>query len=463
MIILHGRMPVVARACVSALLGSAFAMGFSTPGFSGDSWIFEKARWNAGLTVTPELRIFTSDPAFTQPQNRQDGSTLQPSIAFEPHFQYSAPGGDDFFVFKGFARYDPEDSERSVGDLREAYWLHEGGNWDLVTGVNQVFWGVVESNNIVDIINQKDLAQDILGDEKLGQPMINANLMNDWGEFSLFALPLFRPRTHADEDGRLRGFFPIDDHRNSFDGSNDEWRVDFAGRYENSFGPVDVGLSHFYGLSREPISRVVFNTGVPGLGATVNGMLATPAGQAALVAACTPICTAPLTSGQFVIAQHYDRINQSGIDLSAVLGQWQFKFEGVIINGHADNTVLAGVAGVEYTFFDAIGTDGELGLLAELSLDDRDQGRAPQIDNEHDIFVGTRFDLNDADNLQIRSGVSVDLKTAETAITFEGSRRIFENVTGEVEGQFFLNSEPGGLIDSIRRDDNLTVRFSYYF
>jgi hypothetical protein len=429
---------------------------------SNERWLFDRDRWNVGLTVTPELRVYTHNPQFSNPQNDQDDSTLQPSIAFEPHFGWSSPDGDDAFVFRAFGRYDPEDSERSHGDVREAYILHEGDSWDFVFGVNQVFWGVAESRNIVDVINQRDLVEDSQGDEKLGQPMVNLNVFGKWGEVSLFALPYFRTRTHPDENGRLRGPLPIDDKRTSIAGRHDEWRVDFAARYENNIGPVDVGLSHFYGVSRDPVSRVAFNTTVPGLEATVDGLLATRAGQMTLIGLCTPVC-APFLDGQFVIAQRYDKINQSSIDLLGAFGNWLFKFEGTAIIGHADDLVVAAVAGAEYTFSDLFGSGSELGLLGELAFDDRDQGRAPQIIHDNDVFAGARFDLNDVDNLQIRSGALVDVKNLETAITFEASRRLYKNLTGAIEGRFFVETDNQDILDTIADDDYLTFKLSYYF
>ena len=73
-----------------------------------------------------------------------------------------------------------------------------------MVGINSVFWRVVESNHLVDILNQTDLIEDIDGEEKLGQPMISLSTQQDWGGLSLFVLPWFRERTFPSEEGRLR-------------------------------------------------------------------------------------------------------------------------------------------------------------------------------------------------------------------------------------------------------------------
>ena len=60
-----------------------------------------------------------------------------------------------------FYRYDAGDPERTHADLREAYILLYGDvgddEWELRLGVDRVFWGVVESRSLVDIVNQTDL------------------------------------------------------------------------------------------------------------------------------------------------------------------------------------------------------------------------------------------------------------------------------------------------------------------
>ena len=82
----------------------------------------------------------------------------------------------------GFARADSQDDERSHADLREAYWGYESDDWDVIIGVNKVFWGVTESRHLVDVINQTDLVEDIDQEDKLGQPMINIATQRNWGQ-----------------------------------------------------------------------------------------------------------------------------------------------------------------------------------------------------------------------------------------------------------------------------------------
>ncbi len=108
--------------------------------------------WDFSASLAGELRAFPNDAAFPE----QTNSTLSPSVSFEPEVVYEWNGGDDRLTFVPFLRWDADDDNRTHGDLREANWLHQADDWDLVVGVDKVFWGVTESRHLVDIINQHD-------------------------------------------------------------------------------------------------------------------------------------------------------------------------------------------------------------------------------------------------------------------------------------------------------------------
>ena len=58
-------------------------------------------------------------------------------------------------------------------------------------GIDKVFWGVIESRHLVDYINQTDGVEDVDGEDKLGQPMINLGLQRDWGDLIFFCCLIF--------------------------------------------------------------------------------------------------------------------------------------------------------------------------------------------------------------------------------------------------------------------------------
>ncbi|PCI00376.1 MAG: hypothetical protein COB76_03740, partial [Alphaproteobacteria bacterium] len=220
------------------LITFAFAM-FIFSGFS------KAGDFDVSGFVGMETRIFSQSP-------KHDGQKNGPelSMIFNPEFRYSA--GDHRFSFIPFYRHDSRDDERSHFDVREAYWLYLADDWEILTGVNKVFWGVTESRHLVNIINQNDGVEDLDGEDYLGQPMVNIATQTDFGRLSFYALPGFRERTFAGASGRLRAASPVDTNNAIYESSAGDKHVDVAVRWSHYFGDWDVGLSHFYGTGREP-------------------------------------------------------------------------------------------------------------------------------------------------------------------------------------------------------------------
>ena len=234
----------------------------------------------------------------------------QNSFILEPEWIYER--GDHQFSFIPFARIDSRDRDRTHADIREAYWLYIQDDWELLIGVNREFWGVTESRHLVNVLNQIDQVENIDEEDYLGQAMINLSIQKDYGRFSLYALPLFRERTFAGEDGRLRAPLVVDEDEAEYESSAEEWHTDFAARYSHYIGDWDIGLSYFYGTGREP--TLIVNT---------EGTRLVP---------------------------HYDIINQAGVDIQYTREEWLWKFEGIVREGQGD-TFAATVFGFEYTFF----------------------------------------------------------------------------------------------------------------
>jgi hypothetical protein len=200
--------------------------------------------WSFSGEVGVELRIFPNSPSASS----QEDSTLSPSLFAEPEIVGEWNDGDDRITFKPFLRLDADDESRSHIDLREANWLHIGENHDLVIGLDKVYWGVAESRHLVDIINQDDRVEDLDGEDKLGQPMAQLALNQDWGTTSLFVLPYFRERRFPDQQARLSGALAISKDA-TYDAGAKEHHVDLAVRWAHSIGDFDLGLSHFHGTS----------------------------------------------------------------------------------------------------------------------------------------------------------------------------------------------------------------------
>ena len=158
------------------------------------------------------------------------------SVRIQPEYDHSFDGGDDSIEVILFGRWDQQDSERTHGDVREASWTHVGDGWETKVGISKVFWGVTESQHLVDIINQTDLVENPDGEDKLGQPMASLSVERDWGTLDFFILPYHRERTFAGEDGRFRSPVVIDTNNSIYTSGAGENRIDGAIRYSNYIG-----------------------------------------------------------------------------------------------------------------------------------------------------------------------------------------------------------------------------------
>ena len=151
--------------------------------------------------ISPEVRLYPVDPAFPDQRRHASGLAVETTLYVEDDEGTSV-------TVTPFFRYDAGDPGRTHADLREAFLLAYGdlgeGEWELRLGVDRVFWGVVESRSLVDIINQSDVLEDHTEKTKLGQPMAHFTWSGDWGELEAFALTGHRPRRFPGRHGRLR-------------------------------------------------------------------------------------------------------------------------------------------------------------------------------------------------------------------------------------------------------------------
>ena len=365
--------------------------------------------------VAGEYRYFTQSAL---DKHQFNGASISFSAA--PEFYHSWNDGDDAFIFSSFFRWDEHDPQRTHIDLRELMWIHAERDWEVRLGVGKVFWGVTESQHLVDIINQSDLIENIDGEDKLGQTMLNLSLIKDWGTVDLFVLPGFRERTFSGKEGRFRPTPAIDDHT-AYQSDSKDKHVDYALRWSQTFDDWDVGLSHFYGTSREP--RII------------------------------PTATA----GGIALIPFYDIINQTGLDVQATLDEWLWKVELIHRSGQGE-TFNAFTGGFEYTFVGVMESAADVGLIAEYLYDDR--GSDVAFDN--DVFVGARLAMNDAASSELLFGVIADVNQNTQFYSLEGSRRIGASWVLSVEARF-ISAASNVALAPFRHDDVIQLELARHF
>jgi hypothetical protein len=381
--------------------------------------VADDASWDVAANLDLQSRLFTQDAGWAG----QEPDAMQLSLAATAEFRWRNAARSQRAAIVTYARWDQVDTERSLLDLREAYWALRGDTFELLLGANTVFWGVTESVHLVDIINQADAVADIDGEDKLGQPMLNLAVQRDWGLLSLYVLPYFRERSFAGVEGRLRTPLPVAAGAPVYESAAEQRHVDFALRYSHNIGDVDIGLSVFDGTSREP------------------RLLPDATGDA--------------------LQPYYDQIEQAGVDLQYTRDAWLWKLEAIARNGYAE-TFAAAVAGFEYSFYQVAASNADLGVLLEYQYDARG-AQEPATIADNDVFVACRLALNDMQDTAVLAGLGYDLDTGETFFNVEAERRIGQSYVLELRARVFAGASPQDITYALASDDYLQLQLSRFF
>ena len=344
------------------------------------------------------------------------------SFVLAPEFFHEWDEGHQSIIIAPFFRVDSEDDERTHADLREARWLIAEDEWELSLGVAKIYWGVTESQHLVDVINQTDLVENTDTEDKLGQPMINLNIFQDWGSVELFVLPYFRERTFAGEKGRLRSSLVVDTDLVQYESTKKQRHIDFAVRWSHSIENWDVALSHFYGTNREPLLRP---------NSTFTSLL-----------------------------PYYEIMQQTGVELQNTSDAWLWKLEAIRRESKTA-TFSALTAGFEYTFYSVFGNELDIGLIAEYLFDDRNNESVTFF--ESDVMIGARITWNDEQSSELLLGTIHDLDNSDAVWNIEASRRIGNRWKVSLEGRFFSSDKAKSLLHQIRDEDYLQLEFARYF
>jgi hypothetical protein len=369
--------------------------------------------------ISLQQRVFLQDAAYA---NQTSG---QASLAFEPKYE-TAMGDNGFVSFTGFARVDQRDDERTHLDIREAIYAHYFSNWEVRAGIGKVFWGQTESLHLVDIINQTDFVESIDGEDKLGQPMLDLRYLLDTGMVSFYLLPYFRERTFPGQDGRLRAVLPIDGDSALYESDDEDTHIDYAVRWQQTFGSLDFGLAYFDGTNRLP--EVLLNVD---------------------------------EQGQVRLLPKYNLLQQTSIDALYVAGSWLLKLEA--LHGSTLNESFnAFVAGYEYTLVNFYDSGYDLGILMEYQFDQRDTN--PLIFGQNDLMVGSRLQINDFAGSEFLFGYVQDLDEMSSYSAFiEASTRLNQQWRLELNAYFFSSDESFDPTHAIRRDDHVSLQVEYFF
>ena len=370
-------------------------------------------RGNIGIDAT----VFTATPVHSATQQ------TNLSVSGEVELYRSFGDGDNSILITPFLRIDQHDSERTHFDFRELLYQHTFGDWEIQAGLGKVFWGVAESSNPVDVINQTDQVENLTTNEKLGQPMIQASWAGETSEFELFILPGFRERTYPGENGRPRLPLAVDPDAAEFESDDEARHIGAAFRYIYLFDEWDLGFSYFNGTARDPLLR-------------------------------------PDASGESLVPFYY-LVSQVGLDVQATLESWLLKLEVVHQSGDEIENHVRAVSGFEYSFYSVGESDTDIGIVMEYLYDERGDTATQPLQN--DVLAGIRIALNDEQSTEALIGILADLDGDGMTFSAEASRRIGDNYKLTLEATTWFDSDPEGQQAAIDREDNINVRFARFF
>ena len=392
------------------------------------AWTDRFTRIDLTGSLSAQTRLFYRRIGHAGQRSRPSGFVAMPQLYVEDRTGWS-------FTLSPFYRFDSDDPERTHADLHEAYALFFGslgdGQWETRLGVDRAFWGVVESNNLVDIVNQVDLVEHPDEKSKLGQPMAYFAYIGNWGTMELFGLPYHRQRTFPGYAGRLRFPWLVDDEVVTYESDEEERHVDVAARYSHSVGFLDIGISAFEGTSREPFLAPALRPG-----------------------------------GEVTLAPHYEQIRQAGLDGQLTLDTWLLKLEAIYRKGMSnrlgeEEAYASFVLGGEYTFHGLLETAADLTVLAEWCYDERGIRATTKFDN--DVFLATRLSLNDVQSTELLISALLGTDHDSRVLTAELSGRLTDRWSVRLEAVALLELDPWDVLYETRRDSFVEVGLTYSF
>lgn len=368
------------------------------------------------LDLNGEYRYFFESPQFAGQKSHF------PSLAITPEYSVRWDNGFQRINAMAFLNVD-RDENRTYWDIRELYYQKAKNNWELNVGLKKIFWGVTESNHLVDIINQTDALKSFDGEQKLGQPMVQFSwITSSFGTLDFFYLPYHRKRRFSGVRGRFRFNEILPDDLITYESKHEAWHPDFSLRWKHYIGAFDFGLSYFNGSGREPYFEF------DALG-NINAF--------------------------------YPLIQQLGIDLQLTLNAVLLKIEAIHRSAQQQD-FFAAATGFEYTFSNINGQGLDIGVLGEYNYDERGAFAISGLQN--DLFYGSRIAFNDSHDTAILIGGIKDLDTKTNLLSLEASRRIFNNLTLNVEVRIFETiSEEELFLGFFKNDSYLNISFSKYF
>ena len=308
------------------------------------------------------------------------------------------------------------DVGKDIIEPRELFVKRSFGDFDIFVGNRQFFWGVTESKNVVDFVNQLDAAAGNSTEDKLGATSISTEFYLQDAEIQYVFMPYFRERTFNAQDAHPGLGIPL--NRALFSADKGLMGGDHAFRYSNTLGEFDVGFSGFYGTAREPILR--FND-------------------------------------DNTVTPYYPEYQALGLDVQFTGESTLFK--GELVKGYQDEIdISAYVIGLESTIYSVASSSWDIGLIGELQFDNRVQAAADRFN-----IGGLRFTANNASDSNLLLLYAEDQAGEQLTFTAKFSHRLNNGLKLETEYTEFYSSLNGLPFRNLIDDSYIKLSVGYFF
>jgi hypothetical protein len=326
-----------------------------------------------------------------------------------------------------YGRWDATEGRRSILDAHVAKCRLRRDAWSLSLGYDVEFWGVMEFVNPVDVLNQRDLQDDLVSKRRLGQPMAKVSFSTSWGTFDAYAVTWFTPLRFPGASGRLRAAIPILEDDARYGGDLGRLRPEVALRYTTSVDRLSIGASYYHGYDRDPVFAVE-----PGPG---------------LAPHAVPV---------------YALEHRAGLELQLTLGGGLVvKSEDVVRTDARGKGATHGAAvGLEYDLGALLGSRHSIAALLEYDHDSRARTLvAPFTD---DLFAGVRFAVNDARSTEVTVWSNLQVSSGKSGlVVIDASTRVTDWLKASLAYRQIVGAaEP---FQDIRKDSYVSAKLGAYF
>ncbi|CAM4141450.1 hypothetical protein [Pseudoalteromonas ostreae] len=261
-----------------------------------------------------------------------------------------------------FANWDSADEPRRYYDFREANVYVSQDNLKFGLGVDTFFWGVSESINIANVLNQADIMESIDGKVKLGQTFVSLSNRVKNGYISVYYLPVFREQAYPERP--VYGL-PVSEYA-LFE--KDKKNGGIAARGLFYIDEFEFALSFFKGTRRSPLL----------LQSVANLSVRSP---------------------------YYLQTENFIFDGVYLLDDFTVKLE-LKTGKELEHGFTASNLGLEYPSYAFSEYIEEVIFIAEYVFDDR--GEQGESHGQNDIFLGTKFDFGHSNQGSVRFLYSYD-------------------------------------------------------